>query len=99
MSLTIVIARNVADRFHGFLGSVMLEVGVGVYVSPRMSKAVRERVLGVLSDWYAHLREGSIVAVWRDTQQPGGLAFAHFGESPREIVDLEGFLAVRRSNL
>lgn len=61
MSLTVVIARNVADRFHGFLGSVMLEVGIGIYVSPHMSKGVRERALAVLGDWHAHLREGSIV--------------------------------------
>lgn len=44
MSVTLIVTRNAPDRFHGFLASCMLEVAPGVYVSPRMGRAVRERV-------------------------------------------------------
>ena len=44
MSMTVVVTRNVAPRFRGFLASVMLEIAPGVYTAPEMSKGVRERV-------------------------------------------------------
>jgi len=44
MPLAVVVTRDVADRFRGFLASVMLEVAPAVYISPRMTKGVRERV-------------------------------------------------------
>jgi CRISPR-associated protein Cas2 len=36
-----VVTRDVADRFRGFLASVMLEASPNVFVSPRMTKGVR----------------------------------------------------------
>jgi len=44
MALCFVITRDVEMRYRGFLGSTMLELAPGVYASPRMSQAVRERV-------------------------------------------------------
>lgn len=44
---TMVVTRDVEDRYRGFLTSVMLEIAPGVYVSPQMSQGVRERVWSV----------------------------------------------------
>ncbi|MEI2616046.1 MAG: type I-E CRISPR-associated endoribonuclease Cas2e [Thermomicrobiales bacterium] len=44
--------RNVPDRFRGFLASVMCEVTPGVYTSPGMTRAVRERVWAVMEEWF-----------------------------------------------
>ena len=52
MPMTVVVTRNVAPRYRGFLASVMLEIAPGVYTSPRMSRAVRERVWEVLTGWF-----------------------------------------------
>ena len=51
MALVVVVTRDVADRFRGYLASVMLGVSTGVYVAPRMNKGVRERTWSVLADW------------------------------------------------
>ena len=37
MALVMIVIRDVADRFRGFLSSVMLEVSPNVFVSPRMN--------------------------------------------------------------
>jgi CRISPR-associated protein Cas2 len=65
MALVMVVTRDVPDRFHGFLASVMLEVSPNVFVSPRMSKGVRERTWKVLSGWHQYEPRGSVVIVWR----------------------------------
>lgn len=36
MSLTVVVTRDVQNRYRGFLGSVMLEVSAGVYIFARV---------------------------------------------------------------
>ncbi len=63
MALVMIVTRDVVDRFHGFLASVMLEIAPNVFVAPRMNKGVRERTWDVVSDWhgqepvsYTHLR-------------------------------------------
>ena len=66
MALVMIVTRDVADRFHGFLASVMLEVAPNVFVAPRMNKGVRERTWGVVSDWHVHEPRGSLVMIWRD---------------------------------
>jgi len=73
MPLCIVVTRDVEMRYRGFLGSVMLEASPSLYVGPRLSKGVRERVWSVLEDWYATLQGGSIVMIWRDTSAPSAL--------------------------
>ena len=96
MSLTLVITRDVQPRYRGFLGSVMLELAPGVYVSPRMSGRVRERVLDVIADWHATLGQGSIVMVWRAKSKLGGIEMRLFGEAPKEIIEADGLLITRR---
>ena len=35
--MVVIVTRDVADRFRGFLASCMLEIAPGVYTAPRMS--------------------------------------------------------------
>src|ERR1019366_5968523 len=58
--------RDVADRYRGFLASIMPEIAPGVYVAPELSKAVRQRIQTVLTDWWGTLPGGSIVMGWKD---------------------------------
>ena len=96
MSLCLVVTRDVEPRYRGFLGSIMLELAPGVYAGPRMSKAVRERTWDVIRDWHATLGNGSIVMTWGEKTSPGGLHVLTLGEPPKDIVEHEGSLLVRR---
>lgn len=60
MSLTVIVTRDVQARYRGFLGSAMLELAPGVYISPRMNQGVRDRVWEVISGWHAQLGDGSL---------------------------------------
>jgi CRISPR-associated protein Cas2 len=96
MALVMIVTRDVADRYRGFLASVMLEVAPGVYISPRMNKGVRERVWAVMTDWHGQEPRGSLVMVWRDSNETGGVGLAHLGVPPRELVELDGMWLTRR---
>ena len=96
MPISMVVTSNVEARYRGFITSVMLEVAPGVYVAPNMSAAVRTRMWDVLSGWWNSLRTGSIVLVWRDTNAVGNLQIEILGEPPKEIVDADGVLLVKR---
>ena len=96
MPLTMVVTRNVEARYRGFLTSVMLEIAPGVYVAPDLSASVRTRVWDVVSSWWASLGTGSVVIVWRDTKVVGNLCIKTLGEPPKEIVDADGVLLVKR---
>ena len=97
MSLTVVVTRDVQGRYRGFLGSTMLELAPGVYVSPRMNKAVRERIWDVISGWYSQLGQGSITLLWRDKSAPGDMGVKQCGEAPKELVEADDLLLVRRT--
>jgi CRISPR-associated protein Cas2 len=96
MALVVIVTRDVADRFRGFLASVMLEVAPTVYISPRMNPGVRLRTWEVLTDWHNAEPGGSIVMVWRDLNQTGGVGIATLGSPPRELVEIDGLWLVRR---
>ena len=96
MALVVIVTRDVTDRFRGFLASVMLEVAPTVYISPRMNAGVRSRTWRVLSDWYKAEPGGSIVMVWRDVNETGGVGISTLGTPPRELVDIDGLWLVRR---
>ena len=90
MTLVTVVTRDVADRFRGFLSSVMLEVAPATYVSPRMSKGIRERVWKVLTEWHTSEPRGSVVMIWRDMEATGGIGLAHLGAPPKTVVEVDG---------
>lgn len=96
MSLTTVVTRDVEARYRGFLTSVMLEVAPGVYVAPDLNQGVRDRVWTVLSSWWTALGRGSVVMIWRDKTAVGHLQILTLGEAPKEIVDADGILLVKR---
>ncbi|MEQ8965624.1 MAG: type I-E CRISPR-associated endoribonuclease Cas2e [Azospirillaceae bacterium] len=96
MPMTVVVTRDVADRFRGFLASCMLELAPGVYTAPRMTKPVRDRVWRVMEDWYATLGGGAIVMTWRDPHSPGGQAVRTLGTPPKTLVEHDGMILVKR---
>lgn len=96
MPMTIIVTRDVAPRFRGFLASCMLELAPGVYSSPRMSRAVRERVWTVLSEWQAELG-GGIIMTWPDSSLPGGQAVATLGMPRKEVVEYNGVYLARQT--
>ena len=96
MNLTIVVTRDVQGRYRGFLGSVMLELAPGLYVSPRMNKGVRERIWEVMTDWHAQLGQGSITMLWRDKAAPGHLRTRQLGMPAKDLVECDGLLLARR---
>lgn len=92
MPMTVIVTRDVPDRTRGFLASIMPEPGPGVYVSGELSKAVRERAWTVISDWHAVTGRGSIVLIWKDNDQPGGIGLLSLGTPPRRLADIDGML-------
>ncbi|MFV0281488.1 MAG: type I-E CRISPR-associated endoribonuclease Cas2e [Rhodoblastus sp.] len=94
--MTIVVTRDVIDRYSGFLASVMPEVAPGVFASPNLSKAVRGRVWAVLGDWWAARPGGSILMVYRDEAAPGQMRIMALGTPTRELADLDGVLVGKR---
>ena len=95
--MTVVIVRDVADRYRGFLASVMPEVAPGIFVSPELSRAVRDRLWAVLDGWWSGVPGGSIVLTWRDDAAPGRLGLLTLGLPKRTLVELDGALLVCRN--
>ena len=89
--MTVVVTRNVPDRYRGFLASCMLEFAPGVYTSPHLSQAVRERVWAVCCEWAGVLQDdGGVLMTWREKQEPSGQAVRVLGWPKREFVELDG---------
>jgi CRISPR-associated protein Cas2 len=95
MALVTIVTRDVADRFRGFLASVMLEVAPCTYVSPNMSKGVRERAWHVMEEWYAAEARGSIVMIWSEKEVTGGVGLAYLGTPAKQLVEIDGTWIVR----
>ena len=72
-----------------------LEVAPTVYISPRMNPGVRKRTWNVLSDWFTAEPQGSVVMVWRDSNETGGVGIKNLGEPPRVLVDIDGLWVVK----
>jgi CRISPR-associated protein Cas2 len=96
VSLTVIVTRDVEPRYRGFLASAMLEVAPTVYIHPRLSAGVRDRIWLVLADWYATLRHGAIVLAWADPSQIGGIGIRVLGLPPRKLAEVDGLLLVKR---
>ena len=94
--MTVVVVVDCPDRYAGFLASIMPEVAPGVFVSPELSRAVRERVWTVLAGWWDGMPGRSILLTWRDDAAPGRLGLRTLGLPRRTLVELDGSLLVRR---
>ncbi len=95
--MTVIVTRDVPDRYRGFLASVMPEVAPGVYVSPDLTKGVRERVWNVLGEWWGTMPGGSVVMTWRDNASSGQLGLAMLGTPPVKLADFDGVLVVHKA--
>lgn len=96
MPLTLIVTRDVAARYRGFLASVMPELAPGVYVSPDLSAAVRERVWTVVEGWWEHAPGSSLLLAYPDREAPGRLAVRTLGLPPVELEVLDGLRVVVR---
>ena len=95
MALVVIVTRDVAYRYRGFLASLMLEVSPAVYISPRMNPGVRTRAWDTLSGWFAAEPQGNLVMVWRDINETGGIGIKTLGEPPKELVEVDGLWLVK----
>lgn len=96
MSLTLIVMRDVEPRFRGFVASAMQELAPGVFVNPRMSAGVRDRIWDVLADWFGARGGGAIVMAFQEPQSIGGLSVRTLGLPARELREVDGLLLVRR---
>lgn len=96
MAMTVVVTRNAEGRVRGFLASTMLEIASGVYTSPTMTNAVRDRVWSVLEKWDVGARGDSAVMTWPDANAPGGQAVRILGEPATELVATSSVTLARR---
>jgi len=95
--MTVVVTRNVPERYRGFLASCMLEIAPGVYTSPRMTRAIRDRVWNVCVEWCGLLPlDGAVVMTWRDAKEHGGQGVLTLGVPKKDIRELDGVRLVRR---
>ena len=93
--MTIIVTRDVLPRVRGFLSSWSLELAPGVYTAPRMTRAVRDRVWDVLSDWFTAAPSGSILMTWPDRTLPCGQAIRVLGVPAKSLFDSDGFFLAR----
>lgn len=95
MSMTVVVAIDVPDRYHGFLASALCEIATSVYVSAGLSIAVRDRIWSVLSEWYAAAPQGQITMVWVASKADGRIGLLQLGEHPRDLCWQQSTLLAR----
>lgn len=93
--LTIIITRDVDNRFRGLLRSVMLEVSAGIYVSAQLNREARNRLWNVIERWHQVLQCGSVTMIWRDTRSSGDIGVKIVGVSSRDLYDADGILLTR----
>ena len=85
----------VADRFHGYLRSVMLNVHPGVSVSMDLDAGTRQRVFETVQAWWNADPRGSIVLIWKNPAEPSAIEIVNIGESKRDVIEYDGVLGVR----
>ena len=98
MPLTLVVTRDVVARYRGFLSSVMPEIAPGVYISPDLNAAVRERVWAVMERWWEHAPGAAVVLAYADKGASGRLAVRTLGTPPVELADIDGMRVVVRQS-
>jgi CRISPR-associated protein Cas2 len=97
--MTVVVTRNVPDRFRGFLASCMLELAPGVYTNPQMTSAIRDRVWAVCCEWAEAVPDdGGVLMTWQDRDSPGNQAVLMLGWPKKELMELNGVWLDRRAS-
>jgi CRISPR-associated protein Cas2 len=85
----------VADRFHGYLRSVMLNVHPGVFLSMDLDAGTRQRVFQTVEAWWNAEPRGSIVLIWKNPAEPSAIEIVNIGEAKRDVIEYDGVLGVR----
>lgn len=75
---------------------MMPELAAGVYVAPDLTRAVRERIWTVLSEWWDAVPGGSILMAFPDKESAGRLGIYTLGIPPVKLADLDGLRAAVR---
>lgn len=89
--MTVVVTRNVPDRFRGFLASCMLELAPGVYTSPQMTRGIRDRVWAVCCEWAEAIPDdGGVLMTWQDRDSTGNQAVLTLGWPKKELTEFNG---------
>jgi CRISPR-associated protein Cas2 len=96
MSLTVVVTRDVEDRYRGYLASAMLEASPGVYVSNRLNSRTREMLWDTVTRWYSQLGRGSIQMLYAESKVESGIAVLSLGTPPRQTLRVDGMLLMHR---
>lgn len=96
--MVVVCVADVADRFHGYLRTVMVNVHPGVFVSLDLDAGTRGRVFRTLQGWWEAEPRGSMVLMWKNPAEPLSIEIRNFGAPKREIVEYDGVLGLRRKN-
>ncbi|MNU42822.1 putative ssRNA endonuclease [compost metagenome] len=91
MAMTVIITRDVEERYRGFILSCMPEIAPGVYASSNLNQGIRERLWAVVWDWHAQIGRGSISMIHEDRTSPSGLHIRSVGEPAKELIDFDGF--------
>lgn len=95
-TMTMIITRNVPGRYRGFLASCMLEIAPGVYASPRLKAAVRERIWTVMLEWSSLLeQDAGVLMAWPDRSALSGMSLRFVGWPKKDIVNVEGLWLAR----
>lgn len=95
--MVVICLNGVADRCHGYLRSIMLNVHTGVYVSMDLDAGSRDRVWAVLEDWWQWEPRGQAVMIYRDKSKPMEIDFRILGGTKRPMVEYEEQYALLRS--
>ena len=94
--MLVICLSDVADRFHGFLRSAMLNPHPGVYLAMDLDAGSRERIWAILEGWWEAEPRGMGMMLWRDPQAPMRIRMASFGAARRTLLDFEGHWALVR---
>ncbi|WP_029011304.1 type I-E CRISPR-associated endoribonuclease Cas2e [Azospirillum halopraeferens] len=94
--MIVICLSDTADRFHGFLRSVMMNVHPGVYVSMDLDAGSRDRIWTILERWWEAEPQGMAVMIHRDKDKPMGMDFRSLGAPKRTIVEYEDHYALHR---
>ena len=95
--MVVICLNAVADRFHGFLRSVMLNVHPGVYLSMDLDAGSRERIWSILEEWWKADGRGEAIMIFRDKSKPGAADFRILGGTKRPIIEYDGHYALERT--
>lgn len=97
--MVVICLSNVAERYHGYLRSVMLNVHPGVFIAMDLDAGSRGRVFATIEEWFAAEPIGSIVLIWKNTNEPMDVEIRNLGTPRREIIEYDDVLGVVRRRL